>query len=230
MAKHLSKYDFELKTEFINGELVTYKIIKSPKATIGYFTIDENNELVYIKGKYNYKWLNNWDQSKQLDISKKIKENGHFFKDAKKVTICNETYLIKSINSLISKFEIIGKTIYLHLSSTKKQYETLKNACGFIAHKYMDKRVKYWANKMKAKFSKIKFKDINSFFAYYMYSSHEVIFSFYSLGFDLKTIDYLIIHELSHYFHRGHSSLFWQKVSEYCPNYKLYEKKLNYEH
>ena len=54
MSKHLSNLDFSLKTEYIDGEPVTYKVIESPKAVYSYFTVDENNDLVYIKGRYEF--------------------------------------------------------------------------------------------------------------------------------------------------------------------------------
>ncbi len=39
-------------------------------------------------------------------------------------------------------------------------------------------------------------------------------------------LDYVIIHELCHFKHPNHSSLFWQEVSKYYPYYKLARKKL----
>ena len=61
---------------------------------------------------------------------------------------------------------------------------------------------------MKAKVNKITFKDIDSAYAYFSYSTCTVTFSFFVLAFDLDSIDYLIIHELSHYFHQNHSNNF----------------------
>ena len=230
MSKHLSNLDFSLKTEYIDGEPVTYKVIESPKAVYSYFTVDENNDLVYIKGRYEFDTNNKKMLVRYYGISRKLKETGHFSKETNKVTICSKTYAIKSIPSNTNKFEIINKTIYLHLTKIEKQYEIFKKACEYIAHQYMDKRVMYWAKKMKAKVTKISFKNVSSKFAYYSYPSCKVTFSLFVLAFDLDTIDYLIIHELSHYFYQDHSANFWMKVSEFCPEYKKYEKVLNFEH
>ena len=46
------------------------------------------------------------------------------------------------------------------------------------------------------------------------------------IRYDIKTIDYVIIHELSHFIHFDHSKAFWQTVEKYMPDYKKYEKKL----
>ena len=41
-----------------------------------------------------------------------------------------------------------------------------------------------------------------------------------------EQIDYVIIHELSHFIHFDHSKNFWLQVSKYCPNYKEIRKSL----
>ncbi len=46
------------------------------------------------------------------------------------------------------------------------------------------------------------------------------------LHYPLETIDYVIIHELSHLIHFNHSKQFWNLVMKYCPNYKEIKKQL----
>ena len=43
---------------------------------------------------------------------------------------------------------------------------------------------------------------------------------------DTKYLDYVIIHELSHFIHFDHSKNFWQLVGENCPDYKRIRKEL----
>ena len=43
-------------------------------------------------------------------------------------------------------------------------------------------------------------------------------------GYD--AIDYVIVHELCHFYEANHSSNFWNKVSYYCPDYKRIRKEL----
>ena len=39
-------------------------------------------------------------------------------------------------------------------------------------------------------------------------------------------IDYVVVHELAHTFHKNHGKEFWQKVERYCPDWKVKRKWL----
>lgn len=43
---------------------------------------------------------------------------------------------------------------------------------------------------------------------------------------DLKYLDYVIVHELSHLIEANHSSKFWLLVEKNCPNYKKYRNEM----
>ena len=44
--------------------------------------------------------------------------------------------------------------------------------------------------------------------------------------YDMECLDYVIVHELSHFLVQNHSKDFWKVVEKYCPNYKEIRKKL----
>lgn len=46
------------------------------------------------------------------------------------------------------------------------------------------------------------------------------------MKYGIDQIDYVIVHELSHFVHFDHSKLFWATVYKYCPNYKQIRKSL----
>lgn len=46
------------------------------------------------------------------------------------------------------------------------------------------------------------------------------------IKYDLAKLDYVIIHELSHFIHFNHSNQFWLLVSKYCKQYKKIRKEL----
>lgn len=43
---------------------------------------------------------------------------------------------------------------------------------------------------------------------------------------DLKYLDYVIVHELSHLIEANHSNRFWALVEKNCPDYKKYRKEM----
>lgn len=43
---------------------------------------------------------------------------------------------------------------------------------------------------------------------------------------DKEYLNYVIVHELSHFVHFDHSKAFWKTVEKYCPEYKIVRKKL----
>lgn len=49
------------------------------------------------------------------------------------------------------------------------------------------------------------------------------------IGYNIEALDYVIIHELSHFVHFNHSKEFWMLVSKYNPNYKQIKKYLKEE-
>lgn len=46
------------------------------------------------------------------------------------------------------------------------------------------------------------------------------------IEYEVDKLDYVIIHELSHFIHFNHSKAFWNQVSKYTPNYKQIRKEL----
>lgn len=53
-----------------------------------------------------------------------------------------------------------------------------------------------------------------------------VTLNYYLYKYDIECLDYVIVHELSHFIYPDHSKLFWNQVGKYCKNYKELRKKL----
>ena len=56
--------------------------------------------------------------------------------------------------------------------------------------------------------------------------NNNVTLNFDLIKYSIDKIDYVIIHELSHFVHFDHSKYFWNLVSKYCPNYKKIRQEL----
>lgn len=56
--------------------------------------------------------------------------------------------------------------------------------------------------------------------------NHNVTLNYELYRYDMECLEYVIIHELSHFLEPNHSKNFWHIVEKYCPNYKEIKKKL----
>ena len=53
-----------------------------------------------------------------------------------------------------------------------------------------------------------------------------VTLNYHLIKYDICCLDYVIVHELSHFIHPNHSKEFWTQVAKYYPNYKKVRKYL----
>ena len=56
--------------------------------------------------------------------------------------------------------------------------------------------------------------------------NHNVTLNYNLSKYDIKCLDYVIVHELSHFIHHNHSKEFWSLVEKYYPKYKECKKML----
>ena len=56
--------------------------------------------------------------------------------------------------------------------------------------------------------------------------SHNVTLNYNLSKYDISCLDYVIVHELSHFIHHNHSKNFWFLVEKYYPKYKECKKML----
>ena len=56
--------------------------------------------------------------------------------------------------------------------------------------------------------------------------NHNVTLNLELFKYEIECLDYVIVHELSHFIEANHSKNFWKVVEKYYPNYKEIRKKL----
>ena len=72
----------------------------------------------------------------------------------------------------------------------------------------------------------LKIRKMKSRWGVYNRVKHSVTLNSELIKYDLRCLDYVIVHELSHVIHFNHSRDFWTLVSKYCSNYKTIKKEL----
>ena len=89
-------------------------------------------------------------------------------------------------------------------------------------------RLDYWYNIFTEKIPipNLKIRKMTSRWGVCNIKNHNVTLNYMLSKYDIKCLDYVIVHELSHFIYHNHSKDFWSLVSKYYPKYKECKKML----
>lgn len=172
-----------------------------------------------------------------------------YYTDAmiKKVINENKESILKMINKQGKKqenkkndeFSLLGRKLnikYLDVKSPKydgynliiKNDEMLnrwyKKQAKEIFKNYLDEA--YYVFDEKIPYPKLKIRGMKTRWGVCNRKDNSVTLNLELIKKDHKYLNYVIVHELSHFVHFDHSKKFWNTVEKYCPEYKLVRKEL----
>lgn len=111
----------------------------------------------------------------------------------------------------------------------KKQDANIKDVIYIFFKKQATKLIPHMvdikATNYNLTYSEVKIRKLKKAWGNCKWRSKVLTFSFYLMHFDIKTIEYVISHELAHLIYPNHSKDFWNTVQTMFPNYK-YSKKI----
>lgn len=121
-----------------------------------------------------------------------------------------------------SDVEIEGNKIY-----AKDEKVFNKYLSKYIYEKY-EERLEYWYNIFEENIPNpnLKIRKMTSRWGVCNIKNKNVTLNLELSKYDIEALDYVIVHELSHFIHPNHSKEFWVLVSKYCPKYKDIRKYL----
>ena len=123
--------------------------------------------------------------------------------------------------------EGVTKTSISSSFITTKNNTTLmkfyKEECVRVFNMELDRIAKYFDN---IPFFTLKIRYMKTRWGVNNLSRHTITLNSELLKKDLDLIDYVIIHELCHFYEANHSPRFWEKVALYYPDYKGARKRL----
>ena len=185
----------------------TYVRVKNGKivVTTNYFT-SKHSIIKLIK--------NNQDSIiKMIDKdSKKNAKNDNFYYFGKKYDVI---YGFNNIDITDDKIYVLDK----------------KNLDKYINKNIIDifsNRLNYWYNIFEEKIPipNLKIRKMTSRWGVCNIKNHNITLNYNLSKYDICCLDYVIVHELSHFIHPNHSKDFWNLVSKYYPKYKECRKLL----
>lgn len=120
------------------------------------------------------------------------------------------------------KFEIMDNTIYVRDEKVFNKW--LSN----YIHRTFSSHLKYWYDIYEEDIPvpNLKIRKMKTRWGVCNIENHNVTLNSELYRYDIECLDYVIVHELSHFIEANHSSDFWAQVGKYCPNYKEIRKKM----
>ena len=91
-----------------------------------------------------------------------------------------------------------------------------------------EERLSYWYNVFEENIPipNLKIRKMTTRWGVCNTKNHNVTLNYQLSKYDISCLDYVIVHELSHFIYPDHSKKFWQLVSKYYPKYKECKKML----
>ena len=160
----------------------------------------------------------------------------------------NYNYLVKMINNMCKKnekkdlFFYLGNSYDIIFVNDLKKVDVDSN--NYVIYASDIKQLNKWYNKVvkdtfMERFTyiynifdevnimpKLKIRKMKSRWGVYNRVKHSVTLNSELIKYNIRCLDYVIIHELSHVIHFDHSKNFWSLVGKYCNNYKTIKKEL----
>lgn len=193
--------------------------------------IRKNNKNIYIRVKGNriVVTCNYFTGNRQ--IKKLIEDNYDSIikmigKQEKRLKNQNDFYLFGKYYDIIFdesiKFEIIDDKIYVRDEKVFNKWLSNYIEKTFSFH------LKYWFDIYEEDIPvpNLKIRKMKTRWGVCNIENHNVTLNSELYRYDIECLDYVIVHELSHFIEANHSSNFWLQVSKYCPNYREIRKKL----
>ena len=208
-----------MKIEY-NNKLYEIEIIKKNNKNL-YIRIKENKVVITCNYFTSKKEIERIIKNNYKTITKMIEKKEKQQEKNKKFFLFGKEYRI--IYDLNSELEIEDNIIiaknekFLEKWLDKYIYQTFFN------------HLEYWLDKYEEKIPNpnLKIRKMKTRWGVCNTKNHNVTLNRELYRYDIKCLDYVIIHELSHFIEPNHSSDFWIQVSKYCPNYKEIRKILN---
>ena len=202
----------------INGKIYDVDIIK------------KNNKNTYVRVKNGRIVVTTNYLTGKNSIIKLIRDNEESIvsminKDSKRIEKSDNFYYFGKKYDVIYGFkdiDISGDKIYVYDKKCLDKYIN-KN----IYDIYLD-RLNYWYNVFEEDIPvpNLKIRKMTSRWGVCNIKNHNVTLNYELSKYDICCLDYVIVHELSHFIHPNHSKDFWNLVGKYYLRYKECRKML----
>lgn len=194
--------------------------------------IKKNNKNTYLRIKEDLKiYITTNYFTPKTSIKKMLNDNQEHIKkmieSQNKKNKKNEyfNYLGNSYEVFIDdvkEVKFLDDAIFVKNEDTLNKW--LKKQTKIIFKKQLDYNYQIFQEKIP--YPKLKIRNMKTRWGVCNIRDNSVTLNSKLIEYDLEKLNYVIIHELSHFIHFNHSTQFWNLVSKYYPNYKQIRKEL----
>lgn len=206
------------------------------------YQIDNENYIVNIERKNN---KNTYIRVKE-DLSILVTTN-YLVSDKKVISLLDKNYSFlvrtikhqKKLNQKKELFYLLGN-VYDIIILDKKNVEIIDNKIYTKSYDYLEKWLKKETKKVYQKrldliynqyqenipYPNLRIRKMRTRWGVCNKKTKTITLNSELIKYSIDKLDYVIVHELSHFLYFDHSTSFWQQVSKYCPNYKKIRKDL----
>ena len=204
----------------VNGETLDVLIVRKPNKNI-YISLKDSNTILVTANRLvstkqikelldkNYKFLVKMLNKK---VSEEEKDHYFWYLGKKYIPVYNEIYKKVSFDN-----------DYIYAKDEKMLDKFYKNECLRVFENEVKRIVPYFDNL--PKFS-LRIRTMKTRWGVNNRGNNTITLNSELLKKDLDLLDYVIIHELCHFYEPNHSARFWNWVYKYYPNYKEARKRL----
>ena len=194
--------------------------------------IRKNNKNTYVRVRENKIYITTNYFTSEKRIKKLLEENhtsiGKMLERAKKREEKRELFLLfgNYYDIVYGDFEknIMVEDGKIYVVSE----DYLKKWLDQYIHTTYYNRLMYWQRQFEENIPipNLKIRKMKTRWGVCNIKNHNITLNLDLIRYDLECLEYVIIHELSHFLVHNHSKEFWKIVEKYCPNYKEIRKKL----
>ena len=191
--------------------------------------IKKNNKNTYLRVKDGKIVVTTNYLVSKSKIEKLIKDNTSFIN--KNLDRYNNKVKDSSFKLFGNSYDIIYGLPSTEITNNKIYTKDSKSLNKYLS-KYItsiyQERLNYWYNIFEENIPvpNLKIRKMTSRWGVCNIKNHNVTLNLELSKYNIDALDYVIVHELSHFIYPNHSKDFWSLVSKYYPDYKIIRKKL----
>lgn len=185
-----------------------------------YIRIKEGTIYVTVPKYYSSKLILDLLEKNKSSIERMIKNTMKKEEQEKEFWYLGKRYYV--IYTPIYELDFINDKIYV------KDEKTLNKFLNQKRKELFQERLDFWYSNFEEKipYPTLKIRKMKTRWGVCNKKNNTVTLNSELLRYSIDKLDYVIIHELSHFRHFNHSISFWNLVAKYEPNYKKIRKEL----